>query len=110
MKKILILLLLVAPIYCFAQTDSLKYKQKEEFCDVQFRYAFGGKYVIMIDDGHGKSIQPPVLKDANGDNMKFPTMVNILNYMAKLGWVLVTSYSEVWQGSSSTHLIYKREF
>jgi hypothetical protein len=110
MKKILLLLLLIAPVYCFAQTDSVKYKQKEEFCEVQVSPSSFGKFVIMTDNSQDKSGKLTKLKDAAGNNRKFGSMVEILNYMAKYGWVLVTSYNEVFQGESGgTHLLYKRE-
>jgi hypothetical protein len=110
MKKLLLLLLFISPICCFAQTDSLKYKQKEEFCEVQFARVLGGKFAVTIDNGNEKSGKATSLKDANGSKLKFKSVVSILNYMAQYGWVLVTSYSDVFQGSTDgTHLLYKRE-
>jgi hypothetical protein len=109
MKKLLVLLLFITPIYCFAQADSLKYKPKEEFCEVQFASALGGKFVVTIDNGNDNSDKATSLKDADGNKRKFKSVVSILNYMAQYGWVLVTSYSDVFQGATDgTHLLYKR--
>jgi len=109
MKKLLLLILLIAPVYCFGQNDSSKFKQKEEFCEVAVLRSAFGKFIIMTDNSHDKSGKLAKLKDADGNNRKFASMVEVLNYMAQYGWELVTSYVEVSQGSSDgTHLIYKR--
>jgi len=108
MKKLLLLLLFISPIYCFAQTDSLRYKPKEEFCEVKAVPNYSG-YQLRISEKDEKSNKMPWLKDGNNKVRQFYSMAGVLNYMAQYGWVLVTSYSDVTRGNSDDiHLLYKR--
>jgi hypothetical protein len=108
MKKLLLMLLLISPIYCFAQTDSLKFKPKEEFCEVKAVPNYAG-YQLRISEKNEKSDKMPWLKNADNKVRQFYSMVGVLNYMAQYGWILVTTYNDVTRGNSDDiHLLYKR--
>ncbi len=108
MKKLLLLLLFVAPIYCFAQADSLKYKPKEEFCEVEAEHYYFG-YQLKINNKDERSGKLTWLKDANNKTRQFNSMAGVLNYMAQYGWVMISSFAEVDRGSTGQiHLIFKR--
>jgi len=99
MKKLLLLVLLTVPIFCFAQTDTITKKQKNAFCEVE-AYPHGSQYEIIINDGSQTKENGKALKDGQGKTMKFDTIVTVLNYVSKLGWTFVSSYALVLGGSS----------
>lgn len=108
MRKLLLLLLFVAPVHCFAQTDSLKYKPKEEFCEAEVQaYTFG--YELKMSSKDEDFDKVPYIKDANNKARRFRSMVGVLNYMAHNGWVMMSTYADVYRGNSGLlHLIFKR--
>ncbi|WCT11516.1 hypothetical protein [Mucilaginibacter jinjuensis] len=109
MKKLFLLLLFVAPAYCFAQTDSLKYKPKEEFCEAETEgFSYGYRLKISKTDQNFDKV--PYIKNTNNKPREFNSMIGIMNYMAQDGWVLVTSYPEALNNglTQRLHLIYKR--
>lgn len=55
---------------------------------------FGVKYKIYVDYGQKvKMFKAAKIKNSEGKNMKFNTMIDALNFMSKNGWKFVT-YSE----------------
>ncbi len=109
MKKLLLLLLFIIPVYCFAQTDSLKHKPKEEFCEAEVDGIISG-YKLKVSNTDQKFDKVPYIKNANNKPRQFNSMLGIFNYMAQNGWVLVTSYPVAIDGGFTAilHLLYKR--
>ena len=76
---------------------------KKLFVEMEFH-----KNCIKLDDGPNKKPQP--LKDENGKDLKFTSLIGALNYMSLQGWELldtksVTSgggYIGAYGGASST--------
>ena len=76
---------------------------KKLFVEMEFH-----KNCIKLDDGSNKKSQP--LKDENGKDFKFTSLIGALNYMSLQGWELldtksVTSgggYIGAYGGASST--------
>ena len=69
--------------YSFAQ-------QKEEYCEVIFVLKpFSNKLNMLQNFGNSEST---VLKDSQGENVDFYSLITGLNEMAKNGWVLVMNY------------------
>ena len=49
------------------------------------------KNTIKLDDGTNKKRQP--LKDENGKNLKFTSLIGAMNYMSLQGWELLDTKS-----------------
>lgn len=64
---------------------------KKIFVEMEFH-----KNSIKLDDGTNKKRQ--ALKDSNGDDLKFISLIGALNYMSLQGWELVDTKS-VTEGS-----------
>ncbi len=79
MKK-LILFIVLAILSCnFVEA-------KKIFVDMEFH-----KNTIKLDDGTNKKRQP--LKDENGKNLKFTSLIGAMNYMSLQGWELLDTKS-----------------
>lgn len=85
MKKFFLFLLV---IFCSFQT----LEAKRIFVEMEFH-----KNRIKLDDGTNKKRQP--LKDKNGNDIKFVSLIGALNYMSLQGWELIDTKS-VTKGSS----------
>jgi hypothetical protein len=107
MKKLLFLVLAVTPFFCRAQTDTAKYKQKEELC-LLLVYPSGSSYEAYLDDGHKKAMKEMELKNGQGKAIEFGSMVNVLDYMSQRGWILNTSYPDIIRGIREISVIFKR--
>jgi len=91
MKKLLFLLLFTAPIFCKAQTDTTANKHVA-YC-IAIVSNDGSKFDMMFDDGSTKKRDGIKVKDAKGKIMTFDSKLSALNYVSKLGWTLVSSYT-----------------
>ncbi|OKS88009.1 hypothetical protein [Mucilaginibacter polytrichastri] len=102
MKKMFNLLLLASPFYALAQTDLTQSLQREKFCLV-YVYPVGAKYEVAIDDVATR-------QGKNKEAMQFDAVDDILNYMARHGWVLSTSASNIIKRGTTSNfvLIYKQ--
>lgn len=58
------------------------------------------KNTIKIDDGSNKKRQ--TIKDENGNDIKFTSLIGALNYMSLQGWELVDTKSIISGGSGGT--------
>lgn len=107
MRKIAIVMLL-----CFYACASIQ--AKKLFVEMEFH-----KNCIKLDDGTNKKRQ--TLKDGNGNDLKFTSLIGALNYMSLQGWDLVdtksvtsgSGYVGSYGGASSTstkvYYIFSRE-
>ena len=59
---------------------------KKLFVEMEFH-----KNCIKLDDGSNKKPQP--LKDENGKDLKFTSLIGALNYMSLQGWELLDTKS-----------------
>lgn len=96
MKKILLLLTLIS--ICSTAIEA-----KKLFVEMEFH-----KNCIKLDDGTNKKRQ--AIKDENGKDLKFTSLIGALNYMSLQGWELVdtksvtsgSGYVGAYGGGSST--------
>ena len=96
MKKLIFTIL--ATLFCFNFMQA-----KKVFVEMEYN-----KNSIKLDDGSSKKAQ--TLKDENGNDLKFISLIGALNYMSLQGWELldtksVTSgagYVGAYGGASST--------
>ena len=96
MKKIIFTILVT--LFCFNFMQA-----KKVFVEMEYN-----KNSIKLDDGSSKKAQ--TLKDENGNDLKFISLIGALNYMSLQGWELldtksVTSgagYVGAYGGASST--------
>ena len=87
MKKLIVLLaLVVCATYALAQD---KYKV---YCSIMGyeKELKNGEVDVKIDYGQS-NLQKNWLVDSEGNELKFKTMISVLNYMSKLGWCLEES-------------------
>ncbi len=96
MKKILLILIAI-----FALQTA---EAKKLYVEMEFH-----KNCIKLDDGTNKKHQK--LKDADGNDIKFTSLIGALNYMSLQGWELVetksvtkgSGYVGTYGGGSSTN-------
>jgi hypothetical protein len=105
MKKLLFLLLFAIPIFCKAQTGTTANKQVA-YC-IAIVANDGSKFDMMFDDGSTKKRDGIKVKDAKGKIMTFDSKVSALNYMSKLGWTLVSSYTP-WNVDQAIAFVFER--
>lgn len=93
MKKLITLFFLVQSVLVFSQVqDSLVWR----YADVKYMLGgFTSKTKIEVDfgevvQGWGRPVN--YLKDAAGNDMKFKSAVDALNWMSVNGWELVQAY------------------
>lgn len=89
MKKVFILMAFVVAVCC-AQAQSVNQPGEKYpvYCSVKGYNFWGvGKVKVQLDLGY-KSNSFESLLDENGKKIKFNTMMEVINYMAKRGWEL----------------------
>lgn len=114
MKKLLIAVLLSAPVWCMAQADTTRNKvqpQHERYATLYLEnMSFSNKLNAIIDSGQLKEdLTEGMLLDKKHKRMLFVTPVAALNYMAQRGWELVTAYPR-YTNSSKLEFIFKRRY
>jgi hypothetical protein len=112
MKKLLMLIILLLPMWAMAQTDSLANKAEEQYCMVtEVPKSFSTAVNISVDFGQrGKMFGVQRLKDEEGKVKAFNSIVDALNYMASMGWELVsTSFTVSSPDSYTTRYIMKKK-
>lgn len=85
MKKIALIIFLVSNIICYSET-------------VYIGMTFEGNS-IKVDYGTSKKAE--TIKDDNGKDLKFYSLIGALNYMSSKGWKLIGSNSS--NVSTTTH-------
>lgn len=107
MKKAILILSAVLLFFQMAEA-------KKIFVEMEFH-----KNCIKLDDGTNK--KPQTIKDSNGEDLKFTSLIGALNYMSLQGWDLVDTksvtsghgYVGAYGGASSTstkvYYIFSRE-
>lgn len=77
------------------------------YCDLDVYRPGVKNYIATADYGNGLKItaKTAALKDASGNTLKFRSEIEALNYMARQGWELVTSYHI---HGGETHFFLKR--
>jgi len=89
MKRMFILMALLVAVCC-AQAQSVNQPGEKYpvYCSVKGYNFWGvGKVKVQLDLGY-KSNSFESLLDENGKKIKFNTMMEVINYMAKRGWEL----------------------
>ena len=89
MKKVFILMAFVVAVCC-AQAQSVNQPGEKYpvYCSVKGYNFWGvGKVKVQLDLGY-KTSNFETLLDENGKQIKFNTMMEVINYMAKRGWEL----------------------
>lgn len=90
MKKVLLVLIItLMTVAANAQTSDGKYPV---YCDV-VGYCLWNKVTVQLDLGRNLSKKRfDTLYGEDGKQMKFNTMVDVLNYMGERGWRVINSY------------------
>lgn len=89
MKKVFIMMALLVAVCC-AQAQSVNQPGEKYpvYCSVKGYNFWGvGKVKVQLDLGNKTSSFESLL-DENGKQIKFNTMMEVINYMAKRGWEL----------------------
>lgn len=90
MKKILLILLLALSASSFAQQSQPIEKERPVYCDVMAYNFWGvGKVRVIIDLGADRN---GTILTEDKKAMKFNSIIDVLNYMSKLGWHVKDSY------------------
>lgn len=110
MKQLFAFVIVMAPFMVNAQADTTK---TEQYCDVQVTIKmFTKKIAVSIDYGKDVTINnESKVKDEGKVLQSFTNTVDIINYMARQGWQLVTATGDVPTGSNGIyHFYFKRKF
>ncbi|RCH56035.1 hypothetical protein DJ568_04615 [Mucilaginibacter hurinus] len=102
MKKLLLIVLLTIPVYCFAQTEAAAQKPAEQYCMIiSTPKLFSKKVTIEVDFGQPtKFFSDTRLKDEAGKVVSFNSTIDALNYMAGQGWIFVNAYAVATQSTT----------
>jgi hypothetical protein len=88
-KLILILAVALLPFVASAQTDTTQTKAREEYCIINVHKGiFDELCVADVDFGQGQEADHR-LRDSNRKEIRFNSLVDALNYMARQGWLFV---------------------
>lgn len=87
------------PCLAFAQTDTLKARPlnraTEEYASIMPKSKFLSDNITLLVEGMpGAYTNDKELLDENRKPMVFAHVVEALNYMARLGWIYVNTYSD----------------
>jgi hypothetical protein len=109
MKNLLVALIIALPVIAHAQTVAAK---EGRYCEVQVTAKmFTKKITINIDYGTDPLAKDNVPKKDNDDLKQFTNITDVLNYMARNGWKLVTSYATTNNGiTDAYHFFFRKEF
>ena len=89
MKKIMFILAMMMAVCCAkAQSVNQPGEKYPVYCSLKGYNFWGvGKVKVQLDLGY-KTSNFETLLDENGKQIKFNTMMEVINYMAKRGWEL----------------------
>lgn len=109
-KTLLIFFLAIITLSVRAQQDTTK--QKEEYCMLlATSRLFSTKLTITADFGqetHLFKYTDQRIKDEQGSVIKFNSVIDALNYMAKQGWLFVNAYVITVSNQSVYHYVLRR--
>lgn len=115
MKKVLLIIIVsLASLCAYAQSnDSIS--NKFMYCElVGTSNMLGTKVRVEVDFGQEvsffKQYEQRILKDEQGNPLKFNSMVDALNYMGSLGWEFCQAYEISSGGSHVYHWLLKRKY
>ena len=119
MKKLIIISTLIVAViigWGFTNAPAVTDETNETYCEVVgvATLSFTGKLKIEVDFGQENKVfegfNNDVLKDpVTGKVMKFNSMVDALNHMAKNGWLFVNAYQITDSNNQTTyHYIMRR--
>lgn len=102
MKKIFLAIVLVLSMICTAKAqDAVNEPQQNEkytYCEIVGTSNFTHtKVTVDIDFGQEINFwtqhEQRALKDENGNQIKFNSMIDALNYLGDKGWIFVQAYA-----------------
>jgi hypothetical protein len=112
MKKLLLLVLLSIPTFCFAQTDTTTVKPHEQYCMVlATSKLFSTKVTVSVDFGQETSFwryNDGRIKDEQGKVVNFNSVIDALNFMATKGWLFVNAYAITVSGQNVYHYVMRK--
>ncbi|NOT51916.1 MAG: hypothetical protein HOP10_11650 [Chitinophagaceae bacterium] len=109
MKKIILIIFLLATINSFAQDTS----KVEQYCRlVAFNKLLSAKVNIDVDFGQERKFfsDNRVRDEETGKLKKFNTVTDALNYMGSQGWTLVNAFPVLEGSIYSYHYYFKKMF
>lgn len=95
MKKIIIMFALVLGVALNAGAQSLNGEKYATYCEMMGYSNFGvGKLKVLLDFGSVPNTkQSESIYGEDGKKMKFNSVVDAINYMAKRGWTVKANYA-----------------
>ena len=112
MKPSLLIIAVLLTCTAFSQ-NNIADTTREEYCIVRtFDILMSGKIQASVDYGQRPRTRfgMNIMRDQNGDNMKFQSEADALNYFGADGWVLVNAYPVVDGRDSHTRYLFKRKY
>ena len=111
MKKLLLFILLLSPIFLFAQSNPETNKTPDKYCMVVAAPKTFGGLKITLDYGQDQSTYTAFQLKETGTFAGFKSVVEALNYMSQQGWEFVNSYSVPFGGSKDfvLHYVFRRK-
>lgn len=107
MRKIILLLMLIINCSAFAQ-DSNTHRV---YCELLGTAKFlSTKVTVSIDFGQDEGQWASKLVDENGKAITFNSMVDAMNYMAKLGWKFEQAYTIGSNSNFVYHWLLSKDF
>jgi len=76
-----------------------------KYSDLQVFQPGFKNYIAELHIDGGQSASKSLIRDKDGNKMKFAKQAEALNYVAEQGWELVSS----WHGNGITHFILKKK-
>lgn len=112
MRKILLVLLALCPLFSMAQTDNSTAKPSEQYCMIlATAKMLSTKVNITVDYGQETklfSFKDQRIKDEGGKVITFNSVIDALNYMSTQGWIFVNAYALTVSGQNVLHYVMRR--
>jgi hypothetical protein len=112
MKPSLLIIAVLLACTSFSQ-NTITDTTREEYCIVRtYDILMSGKIQVSVDYGQRprQRFGMNIMRDERGDNMKFLSEVDALNYFGADGWVLVNAFPVVDGRDSHTRYLFKRKY
>ena len=106
MKKITVIIsLLLLSFVLNAQRDTLYYK----YCKVVGNYTLqGARLTVAVDSGQSVLLSEKIIKDKDGEKVKFNSDIEAVNWLARNRWelFLVYNYTDYLLPKPEDHTVY----
>jgi outer membrane lipoprotein-sorting protein len=108
MKPLLLIALLFVSFCSFGQTRTDS-SASEQYCLLRvYSYSFSNKVQVSVDYGNKTVRGRNILRNEDGDRMKFNSEADALNFFGNEGWKLVNAFPVVESRDHHTRYVFKR--